>query len=249
MVLHPGAHFFRQRMWMHCAKWNSFKKQVAKLLSFSWILVKLGYPIILGWTKNEHDQSICGLPGSPEFLLDPDICCFWYIWQGSKLWYPGFTPKKAGAIALMLASLLHFRYRDYFIAATNHILPYPSILSLNVILPCWDSTGPALALSSTSSSEKSLVRKLREMLFMFGGSEVQVQRCSGTCGWGDFFGTPIFIGTWREFHDFSKQFIWSHGLQIQVQPGWASWQVGPKFRSRRLMDGSRCGPMEVAQDR
>ena len=74
MVLHPGAHFFRQRMWMHWAKWNSFKKQIAKLPSFSWNLVKLGYPEKkIGWTNNEHDQSICGLPGSPEFLLDPDM--------------------------------------------------------------------------------------------------------------------------------------------------------------------------------
>ena len=66
---------------------------------------------------------------------------------------------------------------------------------------------------------------------MFGGSEVQVHRCSGTCGLGDFFGTPEYRYIYREFHHFSKQFIWSHG------PKW----------SRRLMDGSRCGPMEVAR--
>ena len=161
MVLHPGAPFFRQRMWMHCAKWNSFKKQVAKLPS----LVKLGYPDNF-WMNKQWTWSVyLRFARVPRIFVGSYVASA-YIWQGSKLWYPGFTPKKAGAIALMLASLLHFRYRDYFITATNHILPYPSILSLNVILPCWDSTGPALALSSTSSSEKSLVRKLREMLVL-----------------------------------------------------------------------------------
>ena len=123
------------------------------------------------------------------------ICCFCIHLTGVQTMIPWFHPKKAGAIALMLASLLHFRYRDYFITATNHILPYPSI-SQQIVTKCHFTLGLYGACSCFVFY--LLIRKItcpetqRDARASCLEVPLRVQRCSGTCGLGDFFGTPEY---------------------------------------------------------